>query len=90
MGLRLRAIVRTSTGETTHAFGRIIGQAPVEVQKIPPPASVEILEQDNAFYLLYLDAQGNCLTDTWHDTLDAAKRQAEFEFKISSGDWEPL
>lgn len=88
MTLRLRAAVKCVTGNTKHSLGAIIGGRPVEFQDIPKPAWVEIMEEDNGFYLLYFNAEGVCLTDTWHDTLDAAKRQARFEFEISPSDWE--
>jgi len=37
---------------------------------------------------LYLDAEGNELTDTFHDTLDGALAQAEFEFGAKPNEWE--
>ena len=50
-------------------------------------ASVEIDEGDRDCYLFYFDANGNCLTDTWHETLERAKAQALFEFAIDEDDW---
>jgi hypothetical protein len=44
----------------------------------------------DAFYLFYFDADGRCLTDTWHQTLEAAKAQAQFEFEITDEEWERL
>jgi hypothetical protein len=32
------------------------------------------------FYLFYCDDEWNAITDTYHDTIDAAIEQAEFEF----------
>jgi len=51
---------------------------------------VEIVEEDNAFYLFYFSADGQCMTDTRHPTLDKAKRQAAFEFEICEQDWETV
>jgi hypothetical protein len=33
-----------------------------------------------------LDAEGNEQTDTWHQTLDDAKDQANYEFNVASDD----
>lgn len=54
---------------------------------LPVPSFLEIVEQHGAIYLLRLDADGGCITDTWHETVDAAKQQATFEFGIVEGDW---
>lgn len=57
---------------------------------LPPPAELRIVQFDGdpGFYLLYIDAEGNEQTDTFHDTVDAAVDQAEFEFVLSACDWE--
>jgi hypothetical protein len=54
-----------------------------------PPAKLRIVRfaDDPGFYLLYLDADGNELTDTWHEALDLAQRQAEFEFGVHKDEW---
>lgn len=90
MTLRLRAPVKAATGKTRHALGTIIEGTPLAVQDLPMPAWVEIVEEEGAFYLLYFNAEGTCLTDTWHETLAAAKRQAQFEFEISPTEWETI
>jgi len=43
------------------------------VIRIPDPAEVEVVEQDAAFYLLRLDSDGQCIADTWHASVEAAK-----------------
>jgi len=45
------------------------------------------MEQDGAYYLLSLDENGVCVADTWHPTIENAKRQAKFEFEIEEADW---
>jgi hypothetical protein len=90
MALRLRARVRTATGGTRHALGTLVDGMAVEAQQLPTPAFAEIIEKEEGFYLLYLDSEGACLTDTWHVTLEAAKRQAEFEFQIPPMEWQPV
>ena len=90
MSVRLKAKVKRVTGKTRHWLGTIVDGKPVKTQAIPPPAWVEIVEEDNAFYLLYFAPDGRCTADTWHPTLDEAKRQASFEFEICDQDWETL
>ena len=69
----------TATGNTRHTVGG---------EPMPLPASLEIVDREGeGFYLLYLDASGEEMTDTWHQTLDDAKHQAEFEFNVRPGDW---
>jgi hypothetical protein len=85
--MRLRARVREATGSTRHYHAHLSGSGIVKDEQLPVPASVEIEAVDGAFYLLYMDARGQCQTDTWHETLDQAKAQAEHEFGIGAGDW---
>jgi hypothetical protein len=54
------------------------------------PKVVEIIVQDGAAFLLRLDDRGDCVADTWHETVQAAKEQAHFEFGIEAGDWKEL
>ncbi|WP_218920252.1 hypothetical protein [Chondromyces crocatus] len=53
------------------------------------PAALSIVQyaSDPGFYLLYVDAEGRELTDTYHDTLDGALSQAEWEFAVTPGQW---
>lgn len=53
-------------------------------------ARVEIEADDGAYLLLYFDANGNCLTDTWHETVEQAKAQAQFEFEIEEDNWKSV
>ena len=87
--MRLRAIVRGVTGGTTHLRGVRVANE-LEVTEIPDPEAVEVVEQDGAVYLLRLDSQGECLADTWHESVEAAKAQANFEFGIDDGDWKDI
>jgi hypothetical protein len=56
---------------------------------LSPPANLRIVRfpDDPGFYLLYLDADGNEQTDTCHEDLAAAHRQAEFEFGVLENQW---
>ena len=54
---------------------------------MPRPASLRIEECDGGFYLQYLDADGEEMTDTWHETLDQTFEQAEWEFTVTRPKW---
>ena len=53
--------------------------------------SLEVAQigDDPGFYLLYRDSAGEPLTDTYHDSLDQAFSQAEFEFEVRPEEWRP-
>jgi hypothetical protein len=89
MAVRIRANVTEATGNTKHYLGTIVEGMPVPTTELPVPTWVEISEEDNAFYLLHFNAEGVCFADTWHQTLDEAKHQAEYEFRISPDEWKP-
>lgn len=42
------------------------------------------------FYLMATDADGRELSDTWHEDMDAAFSQAEYEFGIGRDAWQPV
>ena len=44
-------------------------------------------EIDGGFYLFGCDADWKVVTDTWHETVDAAKRQAAFEYDGVDSTW---
>ena len=68
------------TGFTTHRRGGDV---------LPSPTALSIVQfgGDDGFYLLYLDASGSEMTDTWHQSLEGAVRQAQSEFGVASEDW---
>jgi hypothetical protein len=84
--MRLRAKVRSVTGKTTHLQG-VPTPGAIEIAELPDPIVVEVVEQEGAFYLLRLDGGGQCIADTWHETAEAAKAQANFEYGVEEGDW---
>lgn len=87
--MRLRAKVRKVTGNTTHLQG-VRPHGGLEATPVPDPRIVEVVEQEGAIYLLRIDDQGECVADTWHETVEAAKAQANFEFGIEEGDWKDI
>jgi hypothetical protein len=64
------------TGQTRH-----IG-VPTEAFR-----ELRIVERDHGIFLLYLDQDGNEVTDTWHQSLGDAMHQAEFEFSVQPDEW---
>ncbi|HLP41412.1 MAG TPA: hypothetical protein VK465_07895 [Fibrobacteria bacterium] len=68
------------TGNTRHFLGQT---------ELAPPSELVIVQypEDPGFYLLYLDTDGEELTDTYHETLEKALDQAEWEFGVKPADW---
>lgn len=72
-----------ATGKTRHfRDGRMLG----------PPSELQIVSYagDAGYYLVYLDKTGAELTDTYHDTREAALRQAAWEFDVLAHEWEHI
>ncbi len=43
---------------------------------------------DNSYYLFYCDSAWNAVTDTWHETIEDAMEQAEFEYQGVTTTWQ--
>ncbi|MGJ5815954.1 hypothetical protein [Paludibaculum fermentans] len=69
-----------STVKTTHHVGG-------ELAPHPSRLAIGSFDEGPGFYLLYFDEQGNEITDTFHDSIEAAQAQAAFEFDTLPGDW---
>ena len=72
-----------SPGRTKHQLVDSTGR-----RDFPPFKTLEISQYDgdSGFYLLYHPESGSG-TDTWHQTLDDAMHQAEWEFGVTSSEW---
>jgi hypothetical protein len=68
------------TGNTEHWVG---GQPIKEIYGL----SICKYESDNGYYLFYCDKNWETITDTYHDTVEDAKDQAEFEFANTIDSW---
>ena len=71
------------TGKTLHRIGG----------EVMPPASglaVCRYEKDTGFYLFYCDGAWRVLTDTWHESVEDARNQAEFEYEGVSDAWKAI
>jgi hypothetical protein len=71
---------REQTGKTKHYMGD---------EQLPPAAKLQIVQYpgDEGFYLFYLDSDGEVMTDTYHDTLESALKQANFEYAVKQNEW---
>ena len=75
MKIVLQTNVRNSKGTTNHRLG--IGETPSR-----EIVQLTICEDGGGIFLLKENAQGTVF-DTWHETVDQAKQQAESEFEIT-------
>jgi hypothetical protein len=53
-----------------------------------PAAGLAICRGEGGYYLFGCDASWADITDTWHQTLEAAMAQAEFEYVGVSSTWQ--
>lgn len=93
----LKKIVLSSkhkpTGRTKHYKAVEVDPSSIKLSiertEIQSPHSLEIIqfEHDTAYYLIYKDELDQELTDTYHETLESALKQAEWEFNVESRDW---
>ncbi len=84
--MRLQATV-LGEGKTRHLLWDAGNASAMPVE---PPATVEIVEEAGAAYLLRFNTSGEYVADTWHEDGAAAKAQAAFEYGIGDDDWAPL
>ncbi len=57
---------------------------------MPLPDYVEIEASDNEAMLYRYQDDGTFCGDTWHETLQAAKAQAAYEYGIPDHAWRPV
>ena len=82
--MRIRAKINASKNRTRHL--KLEGGV---VAPIGGFSFVEVVpDGEGAFLLVYLDSEGRELADTWHATVEDAKAQAEFEFGITTDEWQ--
>ena len=82
--MRLRADVKE------HSVEHLKLAEPVYGHNLSLTKWVEISEKPDGVYLFHYNASGECIADTWHLSIDEARAQAEFEFKISKSDWREM
>ena len=72
-----------ATGKTKHFYGSM---------ELSKPDELRIVQYhgDSGFYLFYCDKSGEEVTDTYHDTMESAFKQAEWEFNVKPDAWTKL
>ena len=84
----MTATIARTKGTTAHLVGHVDSEGALVVNKeIVSPCSLSIVSEGGAIYLWRLNEVGECLSDTWHTTIEDAKSQAEFEFEIGEVGW---
>lgn len=86
--MRLTANVHYATGTTTHQVAKTSPSS--EAIELEAAFRLEISDAEGGFLLIRYSREGNFAGDTWHPTLDEAKRQALIEFAIPLGEWRVL
>lgn len=75
--------MRLATGSTKHYKGSVLLSAPHELR-------IGRYENSQGFYLIHYDQDGDEMTDTYHDTVQEALNQAEYEFHVTPNEWDVL
>jgi hypothetical protein len=68
------------TGKTHHYDGE---------KELPHAVILKIVKYDDVegFYLLHFDTAGKEITDTFHESVEDALAQAEWEFQVKPSEW---
>jgi len=79
------AVVKKATGKTKN----IVADSPkmIVVAALPDAAKVQIVEEPDGYLLIRYAEDGKYAGDSWFESIDECKMQAEFEFGIEAGDW---
>ena len=88
--MKLRAEPKKDLGKTKHTLGRIIAGEPVEMENMPATKWLEIVEEKSGIFLYHFSADGLCVADTWHLSIQEAMAQAKFELQIETTDWQEI
>ena len=84
--IRLTALVGTVAGsrKTRHTVG--LPEGPQELMPLPDVVLLQKPPGEGAMIYRYTSA-GEFCGDTWHETLECAKKQAAFEYGPALGEW---
>jgi hypothetical protein len=88
--MRIRAQVKKNMGTTRHRVLRSLPDGSATFEDLPPASWVEIVYEDGDVFLFRYDSTDMCVSDTWHESVEAAKRQAAVEFGITEDKWHVL
>jgi hypothetical protein len=79
------------TGRTRHTSATISDEGElIPGPELLPPHSLMIAQllPDPGYYLLYLDENGEEITDTYHESLEKVLDQAKWEFGVEPDEWD--
>ncbi len=85
--MKLQVKTRKILEASNNYSATIVDNKVIPVDRLPNPSWLEISEEDGAYFLYYLDANLKCFTDTWHETLESAKREAMLGFGVELDEW---
>lgn len=72
---------KVPTGKTKHIIEGSVVSSFYKLQ-------IAQYNKDSGYYLFYLDEDDDVVTDTYHDTIEHAERQADFEFEVKPEEWD--
>ena len=87
--MKLRAQVKRVLKSGIHYIGTIGEGGPVPVQEMPIPDSViiEINDNNGIFMMFRYTKSGEFCGDTWHENLELAFQEAEYEYGLLKEDF---
>lgn len=65
-------------------------RVPYDREELPWPQFLILVPRREGYFLIRFTADGRYAGDTWHQTIEEAKRQAEFEYGITEDAWEAV
>ncbi len=88
--MRIKAYIFRSTEVTKH-YKSSIENGKIEAnEEVSSPKWIEISEEEDGVYLYHFSSGNNCIADTWHESIEDAKKQAMFEFGVAEEQWSPI
>jgi len=87
MNQKYEAKINTATGSVKHTLGVLGMNGPKTIEDFPVAVRLEISVSKDGVFLFRFDQNGDFCGDTWHQTIEKAKDQARFEFKVTEDDW---
>lgn len=91
-----RLISLLSTAPTTTKVSHYLGLPPELArghdtrQQMGPPSYLVVEANPDGVFLYRYDDKGECVGDTWHMSVDEAKRQANYEYEGLLRGWQDV
>jgi hypothetical protein len=78
----------SSTSNVKHSLGTLGENGEKTIKTFSVAERIEISIGEDGVSLVRFDQNGSFCGDTWHQTIEQAMDQAEYEFKVSRDDWQ--